>query len=124
MGADAHGRMNGGGTPNESSAPGQIPISRQITNGSAMTPYAVQQINGFGPPSGFSTPTQANFAAHGSQNHGHQYGASNASSHSHSQTLSNGSSQFPISSNSSINSVYQPTPTYMRPPQVNGFNWI
>ncbi|KAL9606417.1 MAG: hypothetical protein Q9179_000437 [Wetmoreana sp. 5 TL-2023] len=124
MGADAHGRLSGGGTPNDSSAPGQIPINRQITNGSALPPYPLQQVNGYGPHSGFSTPTQANFSALGNQTHGHQYGGSDASSQSHSQTLSNGSGHLPLSSSTSLNSVYQPTPTYTRPPQVNGFNWI
>ncbi|KAL8969753.1 MAG: hypothetical protein Q9183_001844 [Haloplaca sp. 2 TL-2023] len=124
MGADAQGRLSGGATPNESSAPGQIPMNRQITNGSAMPPYAMQHINGFGGHSGFSTPTQASFVANGHGQHGHQYGASNASSHSHSQTLSNGSGQYPLSSNSSMNSPYQPTPTYMRPPQTNGYNYF
>ncbi|KAL8641693.1 MAG: hypothetical protein Q9228_001524 [Teloschistes exilis] len=124
LGADVHGRLSGGGTPNESSAPGQIPLNRQITNGINMVPYGTQQLNGYGQHSGFSTPTQANFAANGNQMRGHQYAPSNASSQSHSQTLSNSSGQFPISSNTSVNSVYQPTPTYMRPPQANGFNWI
>lgn len=123
MGVDMHGRLSGGGTPNDTSSPGQIPLARQITNGPAMASYPVQQqVNGYG--SGFSTPTQANFAAPGNHMHGHQYGASNASSQTHSQTLSNGSIQSPFSSNSSMNSVCQPQPTYMRPPQVNGFNWI
>ncbi|KAI4206974.1 MAG: hypothetical protein LQ346_000806 [Caloplaca aetnensis] len=123
MGAEIHGRLSGGGTPNDTSSPGQIPLSRQITNGPPMASYPVHQpINGYG--SGFSTPTQANFAVPGTHAHGHQYGASNASSQTHSQTLSNGSIQSPFSSNSSMNSVYQPQPTYMRPPQVNGFNWI
>lgn len=124
LGSEMHGRLSGGGTPNESSAPGQIPINRQIANGSNMTPYAVQQVNGYGTQSGFSTPTQASFPAPGNQSRGHQYGASNGSSQSHSQTLSNGSAHSQFSSNTSMNSVYQPTPTYMRPPQVNGFNWI
>ena len=122
MGSDMHGRLSGGGTPNDSSSPGQIPLNRQITNGSTMAPYGMQQANGFN--SGFSTPTQANFAGTGPQAHGHHYGASSASSQAHSQSLSNGSIQSPFSSNTSVNSVYQPTPTYMRPPQVNGFNWI
>ncbi|KAL8962906.1 MAG: hypothetical protein Q9193_000759 [Seirophora villosa] len=123
MGADAHGRLSGGGTPNDSSSPGQIPLHRQITNGTAMASYPVQpQVNGY--VSGFSTPTQANFSVPGHQTHGHQYGTSNASSQTHSQTLSNGSIQSPFSSNSSMNSVYQPQPTYVRPPQVNGYNWI
>ncbi|KAL8717901.1 MAG: hypothetical protein Q9225_004911 [Loekoesia sp. 1 TL-2023] len=122
MGADMHGRLSGGGTPNESSAPGQIPLNRQITNGSTMAPYGMQQTTGYN--SGFSTPTQANFAGTGPQAIGHHYGASNTSSQAHSQSLSTGSIQSPFSSNTSMNSVYQPTPTYMRPPQVNGFNWI
>lgn len=123
MGADMHGRLSGGATPNDSSSPGQIPLNRQLTNGPAMAPYpAQQQINGYG--SGLSTPTQANFTAPVNQAYGHQYGASNASSQTHSQNLSHGSIQSPFSSNSSMNSVYQPQPTYMRPPQVNGFNWI
>ncbi|KAL8807010.1 MAG: hypothetical protein Q9182_000991 [Xanthomendoza sp. 2 TL-2023] len=124
LGSEMHGRLSGGGTPNESSAPGQIPINRQITNGSAMAPYAVQQVNGYGTHSGFSTPTQANFAPPGNQSRGHHYGASNSSSQSHSQSLSNGSAHSQFSSNTSMNSVYQPTPSYIRPPQVNGFNWI
>ncbi|CAO1602339.1 hypothetical protein XANCAGTX0491_005955 [Xanthoria calcicola] len=124
MGGEVHGRLSGGGTPNESSAPGQIPINRQITNGSAIAPYAVQQVNGYGTHSGFSTPTQANFAASSNPPRGHQYGNSNGSSQAHSQSLSNGSAHSQFSSNTSMNSMYQPTPTYMRPPQVNGFNWI
>lgn len=124
MGGEVHGRLSGGGTPNESSAPGQIPINRQITNGPAIASYAVQQVNGYGTHSGFSTPTQANFSASGNPPRGHQYGASNGSSQAHSQTLSNGSAHSQFSSNTSMNSMYQPTPTYMRPPQVNGFNWI
>ncbi|KAL8838035.1 MAG: hypothetical protein Q9170_002316 [Blastenia crenularia] len=122
MGSDMHGRLSGGGTPNESSSPGQIPLNRQITNGSTMAPYGVQQINGYN--SGFSTPTQANFVSPGTQNLGHHYGASNASSQAHSQSLSNGSIPSPFSSNTSMASMYQPTPQYMRPPQVNGYNWI
>ncbi|KAL8903475.1 MAG: hypothetical protein Q9171_007390 [Xanthocarpia ochracea] len=125
MGGEMHGRLSGGGTPNESSTPGQIPINRQITNGSAIGPFAVQQqVNGYGTHSGFSTPTQANFPASGNQPRGHQYGGSSGSSQAHSQTLSNGSAHSQFSSNTSMNSMYQPTPTYMRPPQVNGFNWI
>ncbi|KAL8947592.1 MAG: hypothetical protein Q9222_006144 [Ikaeria aurantiellina] len=119
MGGEVHGRLSGGGTPNDSSAPGQIPLNRHITNGSAMNPYTVQQVNGFGTHSGFSTPTQANFTSPG-----HQYGGSSANSHAHPQNLSNGSAGSQFSPNTSMNSVYHPTPSYMRPPQVNGFNWI
>ncbi|KAL8712831.1 MAG: hypothetical protein Q9220_003039 [cf. Caloplaca sp. 1 TL-2023] len=123
MGGEVHGRLSEGGTPNDSSAPGQIPLGRHLTNGSLMNPYAVQQVNGFGTHSGFSTPTQANFASPGHQTHG-QYGASNGNSHAHSQNLGNGSAGSQFSSSTSMNSVYHPTPSYMRPPQVNGFNWI
>lgn len=123
MGADVHGRLSAGGTPNDSASPGQIPLNRQANNIPMLAPYpAQQQVNGYG--SGLSTPTQASFSAPRNQPYGHQYGASNASSQAHSQSLSNSSIQSPFSSNSSMNSVYQPQPTYMRPPQVNGFNWI
>ena len=129
VGSEVHGRLSGGGTPNDSSSPGQIPIGRQLSNGASINgavvnPYAPHQLNGFhGIQNGFAGPNQGNFPASGSLGYGHQF-PSNPSSNAHSQSLSGSSNPSQMSSNSSLSSVHQPTPSYIRPPQANGFNWI
>ena len=125
MGVEAPNRLNGGGTPNESPSPSQISAGRHITAPPAANVYPVAAANGFhGIHGGFVTPTQASFQASAGFGNPSHYAPSNASTSTHSQTLSNASSNFShFSSNTSLNSVHQPTPQYARP-QVNGFNYF
>ncbi|KAI4161670.1 MAG: hypothetical protein LQ342_004678 [Letrouitia transgressa] len=125
MGVEAPGRLSGGGTPNQSSSPSQVPPGRPLNIQPATSAYPGQGANVFhGVQGGFATPTQSTFQpTDGFANPAHY--ASSHSNNAHSQSLSNASSSFSqVGTNTNLSSVHQPIPQYARVPQANGFNYF
>ena len=126
FGNEGQGRLSGGATPNDASAPGQIPLPRQM-NTATLPSYPASAANGFQAMNGaYVTPTHNTYQTNGNLGNLTSYSPSSTTgSVAHSQTFSNGPNGFsPFNSNSSPESVHQPTPSYVRAPQVNGFNYF
>ena len=136
FGNEGQGRLSGGATPNDTSAPGQIPLPRQM-NTTTVPTYPTSAVNGFqGLNGSYVNPTHTIYQSNGNMSNGSVSNgnmnnmtsylpASTNGSAAHSQTFSNGTNGFsPFISNSSPDSVHQPTPSYVRAPQVNGFNYF
>lgn len=125
MGVEAPGRLSGGGTPNQSSSPSQVPPGRPLNIQPAASAYPGQGASMFhGIQGGFATPTQSNFqVTDGFANPAHY--ASSHSNSANSQSLSNASPSFSqIGTSNNLSSVHQPIPQYARVPQANGFNYF
>ena len=122
------GRLSGGpATPNDGSSPGQIPLTKSMHTGSSANPYGTSVVAGYqGMNTAYVSPAPVSYLPNGNINHVTPYAqSSSSSSAAHSQTFSNGSSNFTqFSSDDSQNSVQQPTPSFTRAPQVNGFNYF
>lgn len=122
------GRLSGGpATPNDGLSPGQIPLTKSMHTGSSANPYGVSVVNGYqGINTAYVSPAPVSYQPNGSINHVAAYApSSSSSSAAHSQTFSHGSSNFTqFSSDDSQNSVQQPTPSFARAPQANGFNYF
>ena len=126
FGNEGQGRLSGGATPNDASSPGQIPLPRQVNTATVPTPYPASGVNGFqGLNGAYVSPTHGNYQSNGNLNNMSFSPASTTGSAAHSQTFSNGSNNFAqFSLETSPNPVHQPTPTYARAPQLNGFNYF
>ena len=127
FGNEGQGRLSGGATPNDASSPGQIPLPKQVNAGTVTNLYPSSAVNSFqGMNGAYVSPTHGTYQANGNLNNISPYSSSaTTGSAIHSQTFSDGSNNFAqFGSETSPNSVHQPTPTYTRAPQLNGFNYF
>ena len=127
FGNEGQGRLSGGATPNDASSPGQIPLPRQVNNATTSNSYSAFTVNGFpGINGAYVSPSHGTYQTNGNLNSLSPYSPSSTTgAATHSQTFTNGSNNFAhFSSETSTNSVHQPTPTYARAPQLNGFNYF
>ncbi len=126
FGNEGQGRLSGGATPNDVSSPGQIPLPRQMNATAVPNSHTASAVNGFhGMNGAYVSPTHGTYPTNGNLSNINYAPSATTGSAAHSQTFSNGSNSFtPFSADTSPNPVHQPTPTYARAPQLNGFNYF
>lgn len=122
------GRLSSGpATPHDGSSPGQIPLAKPMHNApSTATSYGSSLVNGYqGINSQYANPGAVAYQSNGSLNHVGTF-SQPSNSTGHSQAFSNGSTSTfsKFAGDDSINSVQQPTQTYSRTAQVNGFTFF
>lgn len=121
------GRLSSGPATPHDGSPGQIPLAKSMhTAPSTATSYGSSLVNGYQAiNSQYATPGAVAFQSSGNLNH---IGAFSQPSNStgHSQAFSNGSTSTfsKFAGDDNINSVQQPTQTYARTSQVNGFTFF
>ena len=125
LGGEGQDRLSGLSTPNDTSSPGQIPISRHITNGASPNLFNTQQLDELhNAQQSYAGPTQNGFAPNGMIN-GAQFGSpqliSGMPAHRYSGSSTYGQAFTPPRNPPA---VQQPVPIYGRNLQSNGFNYF
>ena len=124
MGGEVQGRLSGISTPNDLTSPGQIPLGRHLTNGSAAGNYTHQPTNSYS-TNGYSDQGQNMYQHNGIMSSApFNSHVTNGAPMNRGQRFGSGPSAFPqFTPTANQPPVQQPVPLYGRP-QVNGFNYF